>query len=135
VLNKLNNKNKRVCMVGLYAYNPKACVLAVRAMQDKKFTDLKIVGFDEDTVTLDAISKGEIVGTVVQDPFEYGYQAVKALAAAARGDKTVAEKLPPIPYRVITKDGAERTHNGAKEPTMKATDFAQQLSDRLKSVK
>ncbi|HUR53361.1 MAG TPA: substrate-binding domain-containing protein [Gemmataceae bacterium] len=35
VLNKLTGKNKSLCMVGLYAYNPKANVLAVRAMKDK----------------------------------------------------------------------------------------------------
>jgi len=136
VLSKLNKKNKSVCLVGLYAYNPKACILAVRAMKDKQFADLKIVGFDEDAVTLDAIAKGDIVGTVVQDPFEYGVQAVTVLAQVARGDKGAAERLKPIPYRVVTQTGDENeTIDGKKIPYVKSSDFAQQLKDRLAAAK
>ncbi|OWK34573.1 substrate-binding domain-containing protein [Fimbriiglobus ruber] len=135
VLNKLNGKNKSVALVGLYAYNPKANILAVRAMKDKQFANLKLVGFDEDAVTLDAISKGDIVGTVVQDPFDYGYQAVKVLAAVARGDKSAPEKAKPTPYRVITKDGGpEETVDGIKVLNLKAADFAQILKDQVASA-
>ena len=147
VLGALNKKNKNVSMVGLYAYNPKANILAYRAMKEKQFADIKFVGFDEDSVTLDAIAKGDIVGTVVQDPFEYGYQAVKVLAAAARGDMSEAEKVKknPIAYRVITKDGKDGKYNDTHihkldgkdvpVPNLKAADFSQLLKDQLNSAK
>ncbi len=146
VLSKLNKKNKSVCLIGLYAYNPKANILAVRTMKDKQFADLKLVGFDEDSVTLTAIAKDEIVGTVVQDPFEYGYQAVTVLAAAAKGDnKAAAAKFKPIAYRVITKDGKDGKYNDTHEhifdgtkvpvPNLKAADFAQLLKGQVDSAK
>ena len=37
---------------------------------------VKIVGFDEDQQTLKGISEGVIDGTVVQQPFEFGYQSM-----------------------------------------------------------
>ncbi len=91
-----------VCMVGLYAYNPKAILQAARkkGMTGK----VKIVGFDEDAVTLDGITKGEIVGTVVQDPFSYGYKSVEVLAALARGDAKLAVDQD-IAHRYVTRDG------------------------------
>lgn len=75
------------CMVGLFAYNPPICldVLADAKMVGK----IKIVGFDEDKDTLRAIKEGTIVGTIVQNPYKYGYESVRILAALARGDKSV----------------------------------------------
>ena len=44
-------------------------------------------------------------GTVVQQPYKFGYESVKIMAALARGDKS---KLPPdgvmhVPYRIVVK--------------------------------
>ena len=44
-------------------------------------TPVKIIAFDEDPRTLQAIDKGEIYGTVVQKPYEFGYQSITALRA------------------------------------------------------
>jgi len=69
---------------------------------------VKVVGFDEDLVTLQAVADGQIEGTVVQDPYNYGYKSVEVLAAIARGDESKAqgvEKAKSQPYQVITKDG------------------------------
>ncbi|HUR53360.1 MAG TPA: hypothetical protein VMZ71_04480 [Gemmataceae bacterium] len=72
----------------------------------------------------------------MQDPFMYGYEAVRVLAAVARGDKGAAETFKSIPYRVITKDGGDKsTVNGVEVLNLKATDFAAQLKERLASVK
>ena len=72
--------------------------------------DVQIVGFDEADQTLQAVTKGTISGTVVQDPSRYGYESIRVLAALARGDHSV---LPPrgfldIPARRI------RLHNVAR---------------------
>lgn len=119
--------------VGLYAYNPKAILSA--AEKSALLGKITIVGFDEDDVTLKGIESGQIVGTVVQDPFNYGYQSVSILAALAKGDKS---KLPTqmIPYRVVTKDGGpDATVNGVVVKNLKAADFAKQLQADIASAK
>lgn len=122
-----------VCLIGLYAYNPKAILEAARSKQ--MVSKVKIVGFDEDFVTLDGISKGEIEGTVVQDPFNYGYESVRLLSILAKGgDKSSLPKLPTA-YRIVTKDGgAEETVNGQKIINYKAETYVQKIRDDLKSV-
>ena len=67
------------CMVGLFAYNPPLILEALS--QAKRLNTVKVVGFDEEDVTLQAIVDGTIHGTVVQNPYEYGYQSVKVLKA------------------------------------------------------
>jgi ribose transport system substrate-binding protein len=122
-----------LCMVGLYAYNPPAILEEAKAKGMAK--QVKIVGFDEDWVTLKGIADGEIEATVVQDPFLYGYKSVEALAANARGDKSkmVTE---PIPYRVVTKDGGpDDTVGGLVVKNLKVAEFEKKLRDDLASVK
>ncbi len=106
-ITKLGNKSEPICMVGLWAYNPPAILSAVK---DKgKEGKIKIVGFDEDPATLQGIAEGSVHGTVVQQPFLFGYEAVKMMAALARGDnsKVPANGIRYVPHRVITKDGGK----------------------------
>ncbi|MDA0932426.1 MAG: sugar-binding protein [Planctomycetota bacterium] len=77
-------------MVGLFAYNGPMCLEALR--QVGKLGAVKVIAFDEDAATLRGIRDGHIVGTIVQDPFRYGYESVRIAAALAAGDNTV---LPP----------------------------------------
>jgi len=94
-------------MVGLFAYNPVQILEAVR--EADKLDQITIVGFDEDDVTLQAIAEGTIAGTVVQSPYQYGYESVRVLAALARGDRSVLpeSKFIDIPARAITRDNVE----------------------------
>lgn len=92
------------CMVGLFAYNPPLMLSA--AKDAGRLDSVKIVAFDEDAETLAAIRDGEMHGTVVQNPYEYGRKSVEVLAALARDEK---DKLPEdaivyIPARQIRKD-------------------------------
>ncbi len=122
-----------VCCVGLYAYNPKACLLAAKAKG--LAGTVKIVGFDEDVVTLQGIMDGEIVGTVVQDPFNYGYKSVEVLAALARGDASKAVDQT-IAHRLVTKDGGPtETHGKFEVVNLKAQQFAEKSAAELASVK
>lgn len=98
---------KNLCFVGLWAYNPPAILSAVK---DKgKLGQVKIVGFDENDATLQGIIDGHIYGTVVQNPFEFGYQSVRIMAALARGDQSVLPRWNTlyIPHRVITKEAGK----------------------------
>jgi ribose transport system substrate-binding protein len=92
------------CMVGLFAYNPPLILEALS--QANRLNTVKVVGFDEDAVTLQAIVDGTVHGTVVQNPYEYGYQSVKVLKALFEGDDSMipANKFINIPARQIRKD-------------------------------
>ncbi len=93
--------------VGLFAYNPVQCFQAVK--QQGKLGKIKLIGFDEDDVTLQGIKDGHIEGTVVQDPYQYGYRSVELLASILKGDHSLIpeSKFIDIPARSITKENVD----------------------------
>ena len=110
------------CMVGLWAYNPPAILKAVESTKQKP----AIIGFDEDEATLNAIAKGDVFATVVQDPYQFGYQSIKILAGLARKDESVlkgftldADNRVFVDHRIITKDNVEAFHKDLKAKTAK----------------
>ena len=94
-------------LVGLFAYNPPIILDVLKERGD--LGKVKVIGFDEDESTLQAIKDGEIHGTVVQDPYEYGNRSIKVLHALATGDDSVIpeSKFIDIPARQIRKDNVE----------------------------
>ena len=94
-------------MVGLFAYNPPIILDVLKERGD--LGKVKVIGFDEDENTLQAIKDGEIHGTVVQDPYEYGNRSIKVLHALSKGDDSVIpeNKFIDIPARQIRKDNVE----------------------------
>lgn len=94
-------------LVGLWAYNPPAIVKVVKekGLQGK----VKVIGFDENKQTLDAIENGVIDATVVQQPYEFGYQSIRALAMLARNQDPglPANGLYYVPVRVIDKNNVK----------------------------
>src|SRR5262245_47068761 len=94
-------------MVGLWSYNGPAIVQALRP--EGKLGKIQIVCFDDDHDTLSAIKEGSIFATVAQQPFEYGYQAVKTVEQILKGDRSVvpAKKTIFIPTVVIQKSNVD----------------------------
>ena len=92
---------------GLWAYNTPQIYSAVKAAGREG--TVKIVGFDEDQQTLKGISEGVIEATVVQQPYEFGYQSVKELASYIEGDRSMvpANKMQIIPTKIIDKSNVE----------------------------
>lgn len=89
-------------MVGIYGYHGPAILTAVRGAG--KAGQVKIVCFDEDSDTLAGIAADEIYGTIVQKPYEFGYQAIMRMDKYLRGDKTqLADGKILIPSRALTK--------------------------------
>jgi ribose transport system substrate-binding protein len=90
-------------LVGLWAYNTPQIYNAVKAAG--KEGKVKIVGFDEDQQTLKGISENVIDATVVQQPYEFGYQSMIYLAKYIEGDKSFIpeNKQKIIPTQVIDK--------------------------------
>jgi ribose transport system substrate-binding protein len=115
-----------LCMVGLYAYNPPAILTDAKAKA--MANQIKIVGFDEDFDTLKGIAAGEIEATVVQDPFQYGYKSVEALA-------TKNFDVKAIPYRVVTRNGGPtETADGTAVENLKVADFEAKLRADIASA-
>lgn len=94
-------------MVGLFAYNMPACLEAVK--EAGKTGSIKLVSFDEADGTLQGIIDGHVQGTVSQQPYEYGRQSVRVLAALARGDQSVIpeSKFIEIEATIVQKDNVE----------------------------
>jgi ribose transport system substrate-binding protein len=95
------------CLVGLWAYNGPLILSAVK--DAGKVGQVKIVCFDEDDETLTGVKDGSIYATVVQQPFEFGYQSVHLLAKVLSGDRSAIpeNKLQIVPTQVIKKDNVD----------------------------
>src|SRR5436853_866652 len=101
-------------MVGLWSYNGPAIVGAVR--DAGKIGKVKIVAFDEEDETLNGIKDGSIYATVVQQPFEFGYQSMKLIAKILEGDRSgiPASKqifVPTLPIKKAEVDEFARKIN------------------------
>jgi ribose transport system substrate-binding protein len=96
------------CMVGFYSYNPPKIYEALQAAG--KLGAITVIAFDEDPITLGAVKDGSFSGTVVQQPFEWGYQGMKLMAAYLEGDKSMIpdDKLIIVPTKVIDKSNVEQ---------------------------
>ncbi len=90
-------------MVGLFEYNPPACYQALK--QAGKLGAIKLIGFDENDVTLQGIKDGTVTGTIVQNPYEYGYQSVKILKDILEGKQT--EDFIDIPPRKVVRENVD----------------------------
>jgi ribose transport system substrate-binding protein len=90
-------------LVGLFAYNIPACLEALK--QTTSLGKIKLFAFDEANEVLQAIQDGHVVGTVVQNPYEYGYQSIKLLQQILSGapDAIPASKFIDIPARTIDR--------------------------------
>jgi ribose transport system substrate-binding protein len=95
------------CMVGFYSYNTPRIYEALR--EAGKIGKVTIIGFDEDPITLGGVKEGTIVGTVVQQPYEWGYRGMKDLAKYLEGDKSFipANKLIIVPTKIIEKGNVD----------------------------
>src|SRR4249920_859994 len=85
------------CMVGFYSYN-----------SPKIFEALQAAG-KLGAITLGAVKDGSFAGTVVQQPFEWGYQGMKLMAAYLGGDKSQipADGLIIVPTKVLDKSNVD----------------------------
>ncbi|MBN9067481.1 MAG: sugar-binding protein [Rhizobiaceae bacterium] len=95
------------CMLGIYSYNiPQIYQALKEAGQLGKIT---VTGFDDDPITLGGIKEGTVAGTVVQQPFLWGYEGMKDMAKILEGDKSFipADGLIIIPTKVVDKSSVD----------------------------
>ncbi len=108
------------CLVGLWSYNGPAILNGVKA--SGKLGQVKIVCFDEEDETLQGVKDGHISGTIVQQPFEFGYQSVKLLVALAQGDRSVVpdDERIIIPVKTISQENVDAFWAELKQQTGKS---------------
>jgi ribose transport system substrate-binding protein len=90
-------------VVGLFEYNPPILLDAVKGANLLK--EITVVAFDENAQVLQGIKDGEVFGTVVQNPYDYGYKSIELLNEIYKGNKAAipASGMIDIPARKITK--------------------------------
>ena len=92
------------CMVGLFAYNPPACLDAIK--EAGLTGKIKVCGFDEPDAMLQAIKDGTAYGTISQQPWKYGYESVKMLKNILDGQAPASTFLE-VPFLVVTKENVD----------------------------
>lgn len=101
--------------LGLWSYNGP---MIARVLEESgKAGQIRAVAFDEEEETLDAVEKGIVYATVVQKPYEFGYQSMKVLVKLIQGDKSI---IPPNQHidpgvDVIKKDNVDEFRTRLKE--------------------
>ncbi len=103
------------CLVGLWSYNGSMILEAVK--DANLLGKINIVAFDEEEAVLDGVEKGYIYATVVQQPFEFGYQSIKLISSYLEGH---AGSIPEdgvieIPTAVIKQEQAGSFMSKMKE--------------------
>ena len=91
-------------LVGLWSYNGPAILNAVK--DAGKVGQVKIICFDEEDETLAGVKDGAIFATVVQQPYEFGYQSVLLMAKVLGGDSSSipTNKQKIIPTLIIKQN-------------------------------
>jgi ribose transport system substrate-binding protein len=91
------------CFVGFYSYNTPRIYEVLK--ESGKLGEVKVIGFDEDPITLGGVREGTIEGTVVQQPYEWGYQGMLLMAKYLEGDMSVIpdDKLIIVPTKIIDR--------------------------------
>jgi ribose transport system substrate-binding protein len=95
-------------MVGLWSANAPMVLAALQSSD--QLGEVAVVGFDEHPDTLQGIEDGWVHGTIVQQPYAFGFRSVEFLAAIARGGSV---EVPPsnriyIPYKEIRRDNVQQ---------------------------
>lgn len=95
------------CMVGFYSYNPPKIYEALQAAG--KLGDITVIAFDEDPITLGAVRSGDFAGTVVQDPYLWGYQGMHLMADYLEGDTSQIPEdgLIIVPTKLIDQSNVD----------------------------
>ena len=76
---------------GLFCSNQTNTYGMLQALRGKNLAGkVKFVGFDCDATFIDALKKGEMQGSILQDPVNMGYLGVKTAVAKLKGEKIQA---------------------------------------------
>lgn len=119
VISALDEYPELDCLVGLYGYNGPACLQALE--ENNKLGKIQIIAFDEHKATLKGIEEGTIYGTVAQEPYSYGYEAIRLLAQLNRRPASSAPYAGSgtiyLPCRIVKHDDRRESEAGVARPS------------------
>lgn len=96
------------CFVGM---NARHGPLLMRVLKDEdRLGKITVITFDDAPATLDGLAAGHIYATLAQDPFRYGYEAVRMLAELNRADaayRPVSKTTYSVNVETVRPDGLE----------------------------
>ena len=101
-LKKYPNVKAMAC---LFAYSTPAALTALK--ETGRLGKVQVVGFDTNDETLAGIEAGTVHATMMQSPYLIGYEAMRVLADAARGDK---QNLPMFPSFYLPCDPVSKSN-------------------------
>lgn len=84
---------------GVFAQNDEMALGAVRALQAAGKKDVMIVGFDGTDDGVAAVKRGDMAGTIAQQPALIGSLGVETAAKVLKGEKV--DSYIPVPLRVV----------------------------------
>jgi ribose transport system substrate-binding protein len=97
-------------MLAIFGPNESSAVGAMNAARSaQKLGKIKIVGFDTPDILVEAVRKGDVDSIIVQNPFEMGYQGVKAIVDHKAGKK-VAPRID-TGVGLLTTDNIDKPEN------------------------
>ncbi len=91
---------------GFYACNAPTAVAALQALQSQNRPEIKMVGFDAEKALIDGLKADKIDALIVQNPYKMGYEGVKAVVAAIKGQPV--EKKIDTGVSVVTKPDLDK---------------------------
>lgn len=118
---------------GIFAVNESAASGMLNAMRSQNLIGkIRLMGFDSSAPLLQAIEDGDLVGTIVQDPYRMGYLGVYVLVRHLEGDDVSAggKNLSTGEYLVTPENAKDPKTRELFDPaeqakrTIKAPDFA-----------
>ncbi|MCA9239216.1 MAG: substrate-binding domain-containing protein, partial [Planctomycetales bacterium] len=120
----LKSRDDIGCVVGMNGYDASIMVKCAEAAE--RSGDVKLIGFDAIDDTLDLVADGRIYATVAQDPYQYGYHAVRVLCDYCRRREgylplTGVRSTLNIQTKPIRKDNVEEFRESSQKQLKKLT--------------
>ena len=107
------------CFVGM---NARHGPLLMRVLKDEdRLGKITVITFDDAPATLDGLAAGHVYATLAQDPFRYGYEAVRMLAELNRADaayRPVSKTTYSVNVETVRPEGldAYRARHSSQAP-------------------
>lgn len=127
-LSQLLDENQDLaCVVGMNSYH--GPILLEVLKERGRLDDIKLVTFDNEKETLQGIEDGHIYATVAQDPYHYGYEAVRILTSYhMRGEHQLplpgSQSTITISTQAVKKGGLESFRKQLEERSNDAPPLA-----------
>lgn len=93
-------------IAGIFLVGNVPAVGVASALEDAGNTTTKIVAFDLDSATLQAVKDGLIDASIVQDPYYMGHEAMNQLMYFITGETSEITDHIPAPIRILTQENA-----------------------------